>query len=92
LINNFYIALSIYVMRKDLKLLLILGLFFPHSILAQADEDIFEANRLKKVFPDDRVAATSVEEVYNFDKGRSAEKLPVVPATKYTGIPLLTLP
>jgi hypothetical protein len=78
-------------MRKDLKLLLILGLFFPHSLLAQADEDIFEANRLKKVFPDDRVAATSVEEVYNFDKGRSDDKLPVVIATKNTGITFLAL-
>jgi hypothetical protein len=65
-------------MRKDLKLLLIIGLLLPGSVLAQADEDIFEANRLKKVFPDDRVAATTVEEEYTFDKGRSDDKLPVV--------------
>ena len=78
-------------MRKDLKLLLILGLLFPVSMLAQADEDIFEANRLKKVFPDDRVVATSVEEVYNFDKGRTDDKLPVVTATKSTGITFLAL-
>ncbi len=78
-------------MRKDLRLLLPLWLLFPASVLAQADEDIFEANRLKKVFPDDRVAATSVEEVYNFDKGRSDDKLPVVTATKNTGITFLAL-
>lgn len=78
-------------MRKDLKLLLIIGLLLPVSASAQADEDIFEANRLKKVFPDDRVAATSVEEVYNFEKGRSDDKLPVVTATKNTGITFLAL-
>ncbi|HMK24951.1 MAG TPA: transglutaminase domain-containing protein [Chitinophagaceae bacterium] len=78
-------------MRKDLTLLLIVGLLLPGSVLAQADEDIFEANRLKKVFPDDRVAATTVEEEYTFDKGRSDDKLPVVTATKNTGITFLAL-
>src|SRR5438045_3346206 len=78
-------------MRKDLKLLLILSLLLPGSVLAQADDDIFEANRLKKVFPDDRVVATTVEEEYTFDKGRSDDKLPVVTATKNTGITFLAL-
>ena len=78
-------------MRKGLNLLLILGFLLPVSVSAQADEDIFEANRLKKVFPDDRVAATSVEEEYNFEKGRSDDKLPVVMATKNTGITFLAL-
>jgi hypothetical protein len=78
-------------MRKVLLLMLIPVLLFRVSGLAQADDDIFEANRLKKVFPDDRVAATSVEEVYTFDKGRSDDKLPVVTATKNTGITFLAL-
>ncbi len=78
-------------MREYLKWLLIIGLLLPGSVLAQADEDIFEANRLKKVFPDDRVAATTVEEAYTFDKGRSDDKLPVVTATKNTGISFLAL-
>jgi hypothetical protein len=78
-------------MRKELKLLLVIGLLLPGFLLAQADEDIFDANRLKKVFPDDRVVATSVEEEYNFDKGKSDDKLPVVTATKSTGITFLAL-
>jgi len=83
-------------MRNDLNLIavgsmLIIGLFLPGSLLAQADDDIFEANRMKKVFPDDRVAATTVEEEYTFDKGRSNDKLPVVTATKNTGITFLAL-
>lgn len=76
-------------MRRNL--LLLPALLFPFLLLAQADEDIYEANRLKKVFPDDRVAATTVEEEYNFDKGRSEDKLPVVTATKNTGITFLAL-
>jgi len=71
-------------MRQNL--ILLPALLFPFLLLAQADEDVYEANRLKKVFPDDRVAATTVEEEYNFDKGRSEDKLPVVTATKNTGI------
>ncbi len=71
--------------------LLIAGLLLPNLLLAQADEDIYEANRLKKVFPDDRVAATIVEEQYTFDKGRGENKLPVVTATKNTGITFLAM-
>jgi transglutaminase-like putative cysteine protease len=78
-------------MRKNMMLLLITGLLFPNLLLAQADEDIYEANRLKKNFPDDRVAATSVEEQYTFDKGRGENKLPVVTATKNTGITFLAM-
>jgi len=76
-------------MRRNLLLLSLL--LIPFLLIAQADEDIYEANRLKKVFPDDRVAATIVEEEYNFDKGRSEDKLPVVTATKNTGITFLAL-
>lgn len=73
------------------NLILLPALLIPFLLMAQADEDIYEANRLKKVFPDDRVAATIVEEEYNFDKGRSDDKLPVVTATKNTGITFLAL-
>ena len=73
------------------NLLLLSLLLIPFLLIAQADEDIYEANRLKKTFPDDRVAATIVEEEYNFDKGRSEDKLPVVTATKNTGITFLAL-
>ena len=67
-------------------------LLIPHFLLAQAaDDDVYEANRLKKVFPDDRVVATTVEEEYNFDKGKSDDKLPVVTATENTGITFLSL-
>lgn len=78
-------------MKKMLGLLLFAGLFIPGFINAQNDDDIFEANRLKKLFPDDRVAATSVEEEYSFDKGKSDDKLPVVTATKNTGITFIAL-
>ena len=79
-------------MRKDLKLLLVIGLLLPNFLQAQiADDDIYEANRLKKVFPDDRVVATSMEEEYNFDKGRSDDKLPVITATESVGINFLSL-
>lgn len=77
-------------MKLFLKLTLSF-LLLPLLIRAQGDEDIYEANRLKKVFPDDRVAATIVEEEYNFDKGRSDDKLPIVTATKNTGITFLSL-
>ena len=66
-------------------------LLLPLLLRAQGDEDIYEANRLKKVFPDDRVAATIVEEEYNFDKGRSDDKLPIVSATRNMGITFLSL-
>ena len=75
-----------------MKLVLAIMLLLPNLIQAQiADEDIYEANRLKKVFPDDRVVATSVEEEYNFDKSKSEDKLPVVTATESTGISFLSL-
>ncbi len=77
-------------MRSLLRIILPV-LLFPILVQAQSDDDIFEANRLKKVFPDDRVAATIVEEEYNFDKGRSEDKLPIVTATKNTGITFLSL-
>ena len=77
-------------MKRYFNLSLFL-LLLPVSIMAQADDDIFEANRLKKTFPDDRVVATIVEEEFNFDKGRSDDKLPVVTATKNTGITFLAL-
>lgn len=78
-------------MKKWLSLLLVASLFTPGYLNAQNEDDIFEANRLKKVFPNDRVAATSVEEEYNFDKGKSEDKLPVVTATKNTAITFLAL-
>jgi hypothetical protein len=77
-------------MRHCLSLA-ITALLLPVFLSAQSDDDIFEANRLKKVFPEDRVAATTVEEEYNFDKGRSDDKLPIVTATKNTGITFLAL-
>lgn len=66
-------------------------LLLPAILLGQSDEDIFEANRLKKVFTDDRVVATLVEEEFSFDRGRSDDKLPVVTATRNTGINFLSL-
>lgn len=90
--DNFFILLTITcTMKKSLNLILLLSLCIPHFLIAQSDDDLFEANRLKKVFPDDRVAATIVEEEFNFDKGRSDDKLPVVTATKNTGINFLAL-
>ncbi len=78
-------------MSNPLKLLLLISLLIPVFSLAQNDDDIFEANRLKKTFPDDRVAATIVEEDFQFDKGRSEDKLPVVTAIRNTGINFLAL-
>jgi len=69
----------------------LLVLLVPKGLLAQADDDIYEANRLKKIFPDDRVAAVSVEEEFSFDKGKSDDKLPIVTATKNTGITFISL-
>jgi hypothetical protein len=89
IIYYFYIVPLIFIMKK--LLMSVAVLLLPFFLLAQSDEDIYEANRLKKVFPDDRVAATVVEEVFNFDKGRSEDKLPVVTATKNTGITFLAL-
>jgi Transglutaminase-like superfamily/Domain of Unknown Function with PDB structure (DUF3857) len=73
------------------KLSLLVCLLMSGLLSAQSDDDVFEANRLKKVFPDDRVAATVVEEVFDFDKGRNENKLPVVTATRNTGINFLAL-
>ena len=47
-------------------LILILCFLVPLFGIAQNEDDIFEANRLKKVFPDDMVAATLFEEEFNF--------------------------
>lgn len=73
--------------RWLLPALLLTPLFSP----AQSDEDIYEANRLKKVFTEDRVVATLVEEEFSFDRGRNEDKLPVVTATRNTGINFLSL-
>lgn len=78
-------------MKKYFNPLIFLCLLLPAVSAAQSDDDIFEANRLKKVFPDDRVVATSVEEEFNFDKGRSDDKLSVVTATCNTRINFLAL-
>jgi len=78
-------------MKKYFNPLIFLCLLLPAVLAAQSDDDIFEANRLKKVFPDDRVVATSVEEEFNFDKGRSDDKLSVVTATCNTRINFLAL-
>lgn len=67
------------------------ALLLPCMLIAQTDDDIYEANRLKKVFPDDRVAATLVEEEFSFDKGKSDDKLPVVTATQNRGINFVAL-
>ena len=78
-------------MNKSYSLLLFICLIAPGFLMAQSDDDIFEANRLKKTFPDDRVAATIVEEEFNFDKGRSDDRLPVVTATRNVSINFLAL-
>ncbi|MBC7874626.1 MAG: hypothetical protein H7Y01_11545, partial [Ferruginibacter sp.] len=79
-------------MKTLLKLSFFACLLFPGFLRAQiSDDDIYEANRLKKVFPDDRVVATVVEEDYNFDKGRDNDKLPVVTATRNAAINFLAL-
>jgi hypothetical protein len=76
---------------KSLSLLLVTLFLLPFIAFPQNDDDVYEANRLKKVFPDERVAATQVEENYSFDKGRSDDKLPIVTATKSTGITFISL-
>lgn len=78
-------------MRHLLNLFLVALLAFPGFSAAQNDDDIFEANRLKKIFPDDRVVATLSEEDYSFDRGKSEDKLPVVTATENIGINFLAL-
>ena len=78
-------------MKMPRLLLLVPALLLTATTWCQSDDDVYEANRLKKVFADDRVAATSVEEVYRFDRGRSEDKLPVVTATENTGITFIAL-
>lgn len=78
-------------MPRFLFLILLPVMILPGFLQAQNDDDLFEANRLKKVFPDDRVAATLVEEEYTFDRGRSEDRLPLVTATRQTGINFLAL-
>ena len=72
-------------MRKLLTFLLVLP--FSFSSFSQInDEDLSEASRLKKLFTEDRVAATLLEEEYTFDKGKGTDNLPVLSATKNTSI------
>lgn len=75
-------------MKKLLWTFCILSPLFLH---AQADDDIFEANRLKKLFPDDRVAATIVEEEFSFGKGKNEDRQPVVTATRNVSINFIAL-
>jgi hypothetical protein len=74
-----------------LKRAFLLALFAPLLVQSQTDDAVYEANRLKKTFPDDRVAATLVEEAFSFDRGRSEDKLPVVTATNNRGINFIAL-
>lgn len=78
-------------MKKWLFLTTLALLALPGISRAQSDDDVYEANRLKKLFPDDRVVATLQEEEYNFDKGKGVDNLPVVTATVKTGINLISL-
>ena len=78
-------------MKKWLFLTSLALLALPGISRAQTDEDTYEANRLKKLFPDERVVATLQEEEYNFDKGKGTDNLPVVSATVRTGINLISL-
>ena len=63
-------------MHRFIRLLLVFCLTTPLFLAAQNDDDLFEANRLKKVFPDDRVAATLVEDEFSFDRARAEDRLP----------------
>ena len=76
-------------MTKLLTLLLFAAL--PLFSISQSEDDVSEANRLKKLFPDDRVAATLLEEEYIFEKGRGTDNLPVVSATKNTSINFISM-
>lgn len=79
-------------MYKFLSFLLAAALLAPGAAMAQAaDEDVFEANRLKKVFPDNRVVATLAEDEFSFDRAKSEDKLPVVTATRNTSINFLAM-
>ena len=76
-------------MRK--LLILLLAATMPFFSFSQNEDDISEANRLKKLFPDDRVAATLLEEEFSFDKGKGTDNLPVVSATKNTSINFISM-
>ena len=78
-------------MSKALSLAFVFILVASLPVIAQSDDDIYEANRLKKLFPDDRVVATLLEEEYSFDRGKGTDNLPVVSATLHTSINLLAL-
>jgi transglutaminase-like putative cysteine protease len=76
-------------MRK--LIYLVLALITPAISFSQSDDDLSEANRLKKLFPDDRVAAVALEEVFTFDKAKGTDNLPVVSATKNTSINFIAM-
>ncbi|MBI2731367.1 MAG: transglutaminase domain-containing protein [Sphingobacteriales bacterium] len=46
-----------------------------------SDDDLGVAFQLKKQFPDEEVAASVIEEVYEFDRKKNNDKIPVVTAT-----------
>ncbi|MFM2138095.1 MAG: hypothetical protein RJA57_402 [Bacteroidota bacterium] len=71
------------------RLLILLSL--PLVARTQPDENLYEANRLRKAFPDDRVAALRSEETYRFDRARTEDKRPVVTATCEMGIDFVAL-
>ena len=73
-------------MRKLLVISVTLMILLPLTGLSQSDDGVYEANRLKKLFPDDRVAASLVEEEYSFDRGKGEGNLPVVTATENRSI------
>jgi hypothetical protein len=77
-------------MRKPSILLLVLTFSF-YCFSQINDEDLSEANRLKKLFTEDRVAATLLEEEYTFDKAKGTDNLPVLSATKNTSINFISL-
>lgn len=76
---------------KHILLCGLLALLPASLLIAQNDDDIYEANRLKKVFTEDRVVATLAEEEFTFDKGRTDDRRSVVTATCNTGINFLSL-
>jgi transglutaminase-like putative cysteine protease len=76
-------------MRK--LLIFLFAVLLPFFVPAQSEDDLAEAGRLKKLFPDDRVAAAMLEEVYTFEKGKGTDNLPVVSATKSSSINFISL-
>jgi Transglutaminase-like superfamily/Domain of Unknown Function with PDB structure (DUF3857) len=70
-------------MKQSAYLLLIIASsFFPVFSFAQnvADDDLGIAFQLKKLYPDDEVGAALIEEVYEFDRKKNDDKIPVVTA------------